>query len=176
MRPGIDRPGQRQCEMVPFAGFHPVGGRRGRNRLAVSRRKHAARLAVRPADSQMVSVEGVGIGRVDQAELAAPRELPEPADAQPVVAVFGRESGGEQVRILPLRHIGGLKRLLRHAVDEKRRRRGVLLPIISSFASHAVLPLFRFVEEHTTLSDSNLDGAPCRPPIIPVCGRTYHAV
>ena len=127
MRPGIDRPGQRQCEMVPFAGFHPVGGRRGRNRLAVSRRKHAARLAVRPADSQMVSVEGVGIGRVDQAELAAPRELPEPADAQPVVAVFGRESGGEQVRILPLRNIGGLKRLLRHAVDEKRRRRGVLL-------------------------------------------------
>ena len=35
----------------------------------------------------------------------------------------------------------------------------LLLPIISSFASHAVLPLFRFVEEHTTLSDSNLDGA-----------------
>ena len=34
----------------------------------------------------------------------------------------------------------------------------LLLPIISSFASHAVLPLFRFVEEHTTLSDSNLDG------------------
>ena len=35
----------------------------------------------------------------------------------------------------------------------------MLLPIISSFTSHAVLPLFRFVEEHTTLSDSNLDGA-----------------
>ena len=35
----------------------------------------------------------------------------------------------------------------------------LLLPIISSFASHAVLPLFRFVEEHTTLSDSNPDGA-----------------
>ena len=33
------------------------------------------------------------------------------------------------------------------------------LPIISSFASHAVLPLLRFVEEHTTLSDSNPDGA-----------------
>ena len=27
----------------------------------------------------------------------------------------------------------------------------LLLPIISSFASHAVLPLFRVVEEHTTL-------------------------
>ena len=35
----------------------------------------------------------------------------------------------------------------------------LLLPIISSFASHAVLPLLRFVEEHTTLSDSNPDGA-----------------
>ena len=33
------------------------------------------------------------------------------------------------------------------------------LPIISSFTTHAVLPLLRFVEEHTTLSDSNPDGA-----------------
>ena len=33
------------------------------------------------------------------------------------------------------------------------------LSIISSFASHAVLPLLRFVEEHTTLSASNPDGA-----------------
>ena len=31
--------------------------------------------------------------------------------------------------------------------------------LLSSFASHAVLPLLRFVEEHTTLSDSNPDGA-----------------
>ena len=127
MRPGIDRTGQRQREMVPLAGFHPVCGRRGRNRLPVSRRKHAARLAVRPADSQMVPVEGAGIGRVDQAELAATREFAKAADAKPVVAVFGRESGGKQVRILSLRDIGGLKRLLRHAVDEERRRRGVLL-------------------------------------------------
>ena len=36
--------------------------------------------------------------------------------------------------------------------------RQLRFPIISSFASHAVLPLFRFVEEHTTLSDSNPDG------------------
>ncbi|MPM40255.1 hypothetical protein SDC9_86895 [bioreactor metagenome] len=123
----IDRPGQCQCEVMPLPQLQTVVGACVRNRLPVVLRQHVFRLAVGPEDAEMVTIKRIGIRRVDQAELAAPVELSEAAEAQSVVAVFGRKIGGKEIRIVSVRDIGGLNRLLRHAVDEKRRRRGVLL-------------------------------------------------